>query len=73
MFRRHIGYRIYKRKFSHCFAKCKLEIGEQCRTAVRAMGVMGVPMSGQLREGEIAPMLESFGALRKGENAIFWP
>ena len=71
--RRHIGCRICKIKISHRFAKCKLEIGGQCTTAVHAMGAMGAPMSGQLREGEIALVLESSGVLRKVKNVVFWP
>ena len=70
--RRHIGYRICKRKFAHCFAKFKLEIGGQCTAAVRVMGIMAAPTSGWLREGEIALVLESSGVLRKVKNAIFW-
>ena len=49
--RRHIAYRILKRKISHHFEKFKLEIGGQCTAAVRAMGAMGGPMSGRLRQG----------------------
>ena len=70
--RRHIGYKICKRKFDHHFSKCKLEIGGQCRATVCAMGAMRAPMSGRLREGEMAPVLESSGALRKVKNVVFW-
>ena len=71
--RRHIGCKLCKRKFSHRFSKCKLDIGGQCRVAMHAMDAMRAPMSGQLRQGEMAPVLESFGALRKVKNEVFWP
>ena len=69
--RRHIGYKICKRKFDHHFSKCKLDIGGHCREVVHAMGAMRAPMSGQLREGEIAPVLESSGELRKVKKVVF--
>ena len=70
---RHIGCRICKIKFAHHFAKCKLEIGGKCTRTMRVMGVMGAPMSGRLKEGEMAPVLESSRAPRKVKNAVFWP
>ena len=70
--RRHIGCIIFKRKCSHHFAKCKLEIGGQCTTVVCAMGAMGALMSGWLREGEMASVFESSAALRKVKNVVFW-
>ena len=70
--RRHIGCKICKRKSFHHFSKCKLEIGGQCRVAVRAMGTMRTPMSGQIREREMASVLESSGRLRKVKNVVFW-
>ena len=69
--RRHIGCRICKRKFAHHFEKCKLDIGGQCTTKMHAMGSMGAPMSGRLREGEIALVLESYGVLRKVKMRFF--
>ena len=71
--RRHIGYKICKRKFAHRFSKCKLEIGGKCRAVVPAMGAMRAPMSGQIKEGEMAPVLESSRALRKVKNEAFLP
>ena len=49
--RRHIGCIICKTKFSHCFAKFKMEIGGVYTVVVRAMGVMGALMSERLRQG----------------------
>ena len=40
---------------------------------MRAMGAMRAPMLGRLRNNEIAPGLESSGALRKVNNEVFWP
>ena len=71
--RRHIGYKICKRKFSHRFAKFKLEIGGQCTAAVCAMGAMGALMSGKIKQGQIALVIKSSGALRKVKNVVFWP
>ena len=69
--RRHISYRICKRKISHHFVKFKLEIGGKCTTVMHAMGAMGALMSGRLREREMAPVLESSEALRKVKNEVF--
>ena len=71
LLRRHIGYTICKRKFVLRFSKFKLEIGGQCRAIVCAMKTVRAPMSGQLREWEMAPVLESSGSLRKVKNAVF--
>ena len=60
-------------KFAHHFSKCKLEIGGQCRATVHAMGAMRASMLGRLKQGEMALVLESSGALRKVKNEVFWP
>ena len=49
-----------------------MEIGGKCKAAVCAMGAMRAPMSGQLREGEMALVLERSRALRKVKNEVFW-
>ena len=49
-----------------------MEIGGQCKAVVCEMVTMRALMSGRLREGEMAPVLESSGALRKVKNEVFW-